>query len=82
MRGVLCSDELIRGTSIRGRLVDEHEKPIVGAHVTVNAQSRACGAPVLDADGKWIGIAIATRGTGYVYVLNSIAIQEFLAPSR
>jgi S1-C subfamily serine protease len=41
-----------------------------------------CGAPVMDADGNWIGIAIATRGTGYVYVLNSIAIQAFLAPSK
>ncbi len=41
-----------------------------------------CGAPLMDADGKWIGIAIATRGTGNVYVLNSIAIQAFLAPSK
>ena len=47
----LDSIELIRGTSIRGRLVDEHEKPIVGAHVTVNAQSRATSREEMD---EWL----------------------------
>ena len=32
---------LARGTSINGRLVDEHGKPVVGAQVTVNQQSRS-----------------------------------------
>ena len=47
----LDSIELIRGTSIRGRLFDEHERPIVGAHVTVNAQSRATSREEMD---EWL----------------------------
>ena len=35
------SIELARGTSINGRLVDENGKPVVGARVTVNEQSRS-----------------------------------------
>ncbi|MEQ1825882.1 MAG: hypothetical protein ABL921_08035 [Pirellula sp.] len=39
----LHSIELIRGTSIQGRPVDENGKPVIGAHITVNDQSRSSG---------------------------------------
>ncbi len=43
--------ELIRGTSINGRFVDENGKPVVGAHVTVNDQSRSTSRKEMD---EWL----------------------------
>ena len=38
-----------------------------------------CGAPVIDEEGSVLGIAIATRGVGYLYVVTSKALRQFLS---
>ena len=37
-----------------------------------------CGAPVINEKGRVLGIAIAVRGDGYLYVVSNQALQKFL----